>query len=188
MIKMNSLVFAVALMLVLGWGCAANKTELVPIPPAKDKGALRITLNPREDMTDDEIKNLKATLAEDFMEAGYDPVKVGKKRQNTGTELDITVEKYEQTKSGTGCVVVSAGCTYICPCVAPCLLFPRYSTARFNITTKVAAYRNGRTRFSERFSEGGQASSSLVEGTEPKGLKEVAINNTVARIMGKMNE
>ncbi len=186
--KTYPLVFAVALMLAPGWGCSAHKTGLIPIPPARDKGSLRVMITPLEDMTADDIKYLRETLTEYFEEAGYDPVKVGKKRENAGTELDITVEKYEQTKSGTGCLVVSGGCTYICPCVAPCFLFPRYSTVRFNITTRVAAYRNGRPRFSEKFSEDGQASSNLVEGTQPKGLKEVAINNTVARIMGKMNE
>ena len=186
--KMKPLVYMVALVLSLGWGCAANKTELIPIPPSRDKGSLHIMLTPLEDMSPDDIKFLKKTLAEQFAEAGYDPVTIGKKREKAGTELGIKVEKYEQTKSGTGCVVVSAGCTYICPCVAPCLLFPRYSTTKFNIVAKVEAHHNGRTRFSERFSEEGQSSSSLVEGTEAKGLKEVALNNTVAKIIGKMNE
>jgi hypothetical protein len=186
--KTGTLVFMSALMLSLGWGCAANKTSVVSIPQARDKGPLSITITPREDMDDNDIKYLGDTLTGYFGEAGYDPVKIGKKRKNAGTELDITVERYEQSKSGMGCIVVSGGCTYICPCVAPCFLFPRYSTTRFNITTRVEAYRDGRSRFSERFSEIGQASSSLVEGTQPQGLKDVAINNTVARIMGRMNE
>ncbi len=186
--KVNPFVIGVMVMLALGSGCAANKTPSLTIPPAKDKGPLRIVVTPVDGMDEFDLNYVKDTITDDFGEAGYDPVKIVPSRGNTGAELDIKVEQYEQTKDGTACYVVSGGCTYICPCMAPCLAFPRYSTVRFNFTTRVEAFRNGRSRFTERFSEASQVSASLVEGNKSFSVKEVAINNTVARIMNKMNE
>jgi hypothetical protein len=190
--KMNPLVFAIVLMLSAGGCSAAKKTEPVPIPPAKVKGPLSIVLTPPEDMAKEDVSFLKKTLSDQFGEAGYDPVSIGKKRGNAATELDITVEKYEQTrKSETGCILVSGGCTYLCPCVAPCFVLPRYFEVRVDLVTNVAAYRNGRLRFSDRFAEEGHTPANVLDaGTEPmkNSLRELAINNTVARIMGRMNQ
>lgn len=189
--KMYPLVLTFVLMLSAGCGGTAKPTELAPIPPAKVKGPLSIALTPAEDMAKEDLAFIKNTLREEFEGAGYDPVSLGKKRGNSGTAIDITVEKFEFTqKNESGCVAVSGVCTSICPCVAPVLLFPRYFDVRADLITKVAAYRSGRLLFSDRFAEEGESPANVVDaGTEPmkNSLKKTAINNTVAKIMGELN-
>ena len=189
--KVYLLGFATALMLTV-CGCAAvKKTELAPIPPAKVKGSLSIALTPAEDMAKDDLAFLKNTLRERFEGAGYDPVSVGQKPANAETAIDITVEKFElTTKNETGCLAVSGGCTYICPCMAPFFLFPRYFDMRAGLITRVTGSRGGRTLFSDRFEEAGESLTNVLDaGTEPmkNSLRKMAINNTVARIMGELN-
>ncbi len=143
-------------------------------------------------MTTDDVSFLKNGLTDRLEQAGYDPVSLTKKRGVAETEFDIAVEKYEESgKNETGCFVASGSCAYLCPCVAPCFLFPRYFTVRFDLVTNVKAYRKGRLLFSGRFAEEGESPANVLDaGTEPmkKSLREVAINNTVARIMGAVNK
>jgi hypothetical protein len=188
--KVNPLVFAIALMISV-CGCA-KKTEPVPIPPAQIKGPLHIALTPSEDMTKEDIVYLKNTFEEQFGEAGYDPVSVSKTRRNAENELDIQVDQYDRSRnSNAGCVLVSGICTSICWCMAPCLLFPNYVEDQFEFVINVTAYRKGRVLFADRIAEEGHSSANVVKsGTTQfkRELKELVINNSVAKIMGKMNQ
>ncbi len=69
---------------------------------------------------------------------------------------------------------MSGSCTYICPCMAPCFLFPRYFDVRADLMTQVSAYRSGRLLFSDRFSEEGRFPANVLDaGAELTMLSKV---------------
>ncbi len=188
------LVFVVALGLSAGFGCSSAKkrTEPIPIPPAKAKGALDVVLTTSETLPKDDLTFLKNTFREDFEEAGYDPVSVGKKNGSGDTVVNIKVGKYETTsKNETGCVVASGACTYICLCAAPCFVIPRYFEVKVDLVADVSASRGNRLLFTERFQEESTSPANVVDSgaaSMKNALRKTAVNNTVARIMQKLNE
>lgn len=187
----------IALTLSIGCGTSTKKTDLMPVPPARTGGPLRIALVPaEEDMTKEEIIFLKSALIEKFDEAGFDSVVVVKTRKNEGTELDIKVVTYEQSTTGNkGCIVTSAVCADVCICLAPCLLpvmlAPNYYDAQFSIAADVSGYRSGRRLFTDRVQEEGHTPANVGKVRNAKfkdELEKLTINNFVAKIMDKMNQ
>jgi hypothetical protein len=189
------LVTGIVLALLIGCATSTKKTDLIPVPPAKTGGTLRIMLAPEENMTKEDAAFLKTALIDTFGEAGFESVAVVKARKNSDTELDIKVVIYEQTATGNhGCVVAGTTCSSICICLAPCLmpavLSPEFYDDQLTIAADVSGFRSGRRIFTDRIKEEGHLPASAMNagGVKKEEVQKLTINNFVARIMDRINK
>lgn len=183
--------FVIALSIVVSACAPGISTKRIDMP-AGQSGQLDLVVRSEGAIPAEELQKAKVRLKRSFREAGYDPVVLADTGQGRPLAIEIALSSYAQSNPANNTTVaVGVGSAYLCPLVAPCLLFRIYYEPQFEISADVAVYRNGQRTFGRTVTERSAASASLIDTGDDRfrsELEDLAVHNFTSRVVGSLRE